>query len=245
MTSAGWQLQSKTASLTAAGWQLKFELDRPQLGIDSLSTVGDVHCNTFKVFGADQDAHRVLVEFYQRDQDLIATYAAAEFPDARSQILWRFHPSKNNHFLTLEVVVSVQTHVLHTVPKTMVESEVLGHHQLLPAPESRDLLPNLRAVAADALADRTDSYLFQLGPQQSYCEFIHPLDLATSGAKLILPAGATEVACLRRELFVRPLEKGVILRSRLLGLYCSTSLPLEAACKEYLRFSNSDPTINA
>jgi hypothetical protein len=81
--------------------------------------------------------------------------------------------------------------------------------------------------------------------QGSYVEMVHPLDF---GRTEICGVGVTESGearlwSFKHTLFAETLEKGVILRSRVLGAFVGREADEEQAASLYREFANSEPPL--
>jgi hypothetical protein len=91
--------------------------------------------------------------------------------------------------------------------------------------------------------DGPGCFLFRLADGVSYAEMVHPADYETSSIEQIRTADGGPQTCLRQKLFLRRLEKGVILRSRLLALFLPTDGDQQAAAAAYRNYCLSEPPL--
>jgi hypothetical protein len=204
------------------------------------------------------------VEAYLRGPDLIATYRGAAAQPFRWQVYWRaerkLYPGS---LAAIELVVSVQTRLLDSQPQLMISS-------LLPAVSGwrwrscetgREASENV--VYSPAARREFDShgglgcYRFPLADAEiDYVEIVHPADFTSSSLAAIPPADPGPAPCsapqsarmagqmlLAHQLFVRPLEKGVILRSRVLGLFVPREAPQGNVAEYYRVFAAEAPPL--
>jgi len=149
-----------------------------------------------------------LADHWPRGADLVATYEPDDPRRLRSTVMWRSH-GRHEGIASWEVVVSAQTSLLETEVAVEVWSDIAADSLLClsgsNAPCWRPIAPGeaLPESAAAILARRAGS---------SCLIAVHPtdarrIDIETS-------AGRCGVTC---RLFAAPLEKGVLLRSRVLA----------------------------
>ena len=77
----------------------------------------------------------------------------------------------------------------------------------------------------------------------SYVEMIHPADFQRDA--LSVGTETTGPVLLRHRLFRQSLEKGVILRARLRGIFCATENDTSIAAEAYHAFAATEPPLGA
>jgi hypothetical protein len=158
------------------------------------------------------DAPESVTDLYQRGVDLAATYAQSPERHFRPQIYWRYldDDATGNDVTGLELIVSAQTSLLDSQPKTVIEST-------LPAGEVLDLSTAMMA----ACLFRPTAW------SVSYCQMMFASDLAQSQL-----TKQNTLPCLSWQLFHERLEKGVIRRGRIRGMFLprERDSELAAAC---------------
>lgn len=163
------------------------------------------------------------VEHYVRGGDLVATYANQPAADMRSQAYWRAASHERaGAIAAIELVLSVQTSLLDSSPRIFTYSRILaGEASRLTKREGGsfvNIVPPAGAADPDDIPEAPQCYLFRLpGRQYSYVEMVHPDDSRNSSWDGWLH-GTDYRLELRHELFSETLEKGVILRARVLGI---------------------------
>lgn len=185
------------------------------------------------------------VDFYVRGDDLIATYSDQPAPAMRTQVYWRANdPQAAEVAAAIELVVSVQTSRLDSCPRLTTRSECLATEayrlvdaesatfgSIVPLPDFSEL------VDEDGLPQ---CFLFRLpGRQFSYVEMVHPAAAAKSTWEGWLN-GLDFRMQLRHQLFFDSLEKGVILRARVLGLLVDRRHDKLLAAQRWLSFLASE-----
>ncbi|HEX4146949.1 MAG TPA: hypothetical protein VHY91_25855 [Pirellulales bacterium] len=228
-----WRLEQRRATLKLGPLDADIDLDQPALGLERLK-LGGCAITPARLLGVELPPSNAagdrLVETYLRGDDLIATYADTAQPSFRWQIYWRAVLQRFPQALAaIETIVSVQTGLLDSRPQLMLRSAVpcsraavwratIGNGEL--SCERFDPGSTAKTIGA---AEGWGCFGFELsGVAASYVEMVHPADFDSSMAEAVeAPFGQADRAggvALRHRLFGERLEKGVILRSRVLGL---------------------------
>lgn len=226
-----------------------------QAEIDLLWPTGGVRClvcdgaqlpnfRVLAVFPAGLPSGRkqeTLVESYVRGSDLVATYKQTPDRDIRPQVYWRF--LSDNGYGGIEVIVSVQTDLLHSRPALHTSGQY-GASQVLRLEDVESM--SFRVVEQASVARPEDgASLFLIRPEThpnlSYAEMVHPSDFVKADIYLNVPGG-TE---LRHDLFPESLEKGVIRRARLRSYWLARRGDEELAAKKYQQLIKSSPPLTA
>jgi hypothetical protein len=180
------------------------------------------------------------LERYVRGGDLVVTYPERPAASMRSQLYWRAasHPH-DKAIAALELVVSVQTSLLDSSPRFAIRSQLLAAEafQLVDAERGQfsSIVPPEDDTDPDAIG-APFCYLFRFsGRQYSYAEMVHPG--AAQSSKWEGWLHGTEYRLeLRHELFADRLEKGVILRGRVLGVLLDRRDDKAAAARHWQSF---------
>jgi len=181
------------------------------------------------------------VEVYTRGTDLVATYADRPEPAMRTQIYWRAAtPATEGSLGGVELVASVQTSLLDSCPRLVTSSEVTTYEafKLVDVASGRfnKIAPQSDWSAAQTLSAPPHCFLFRLVNQPiSYVEMVDPTGAERSDWDSWLAGGFFRMR-LRHHLFANQLEKGVILRSRVLGLLIPRANDLAVAAGHYAKF---------
>jgi hypothetical protein len=160
------------------------------------------------------------VETYVRGTDLVTTHPATVERPTRVQLYWRrWHDVPQEAAAVCELVVSVQTHLLDSDPTLVIESRFVGAQDLLQLDGASEV---------------------NLGGNQAII-LTHPNDAAET--ELIRGSNSNPGFVVRNTLFRQRLEKGVILRGRL--LFAWSEQKLSAAAREALsaRFIHAEPVL--
>jgi hypothetical protein len=159
------------------------------------------------------------IETYVRGTDLVTTHPATNARPTRIQLYWRrWHGLPASVAAAVELIASVQTHLLDSDPSLVIESRV---------PQAN------KALQTEGVTE------IQAGSSQLLI-LTHPHDateveLQTSDAS----------AAVQHILFRRRLEKGVILRGRLLFVWSDQPVAADELKECADRFKFSEPMLTA
>jgi hypothetical protein len=145
----------------------------------------------------------------------------------------------------VEVQVSVQTSLLENDPALFASSRLLAAEWLYLADDGDARCSPLGLPPDFSAASHADRgcWLARLNDKLSYCEIVHPLDFRSSQLSCQPTGSGTAASVLRHRLFAENLEKGVILRARVLGVLLPRDEDVRTA-REHLRaFSRSEPPL--
>lgn len=233
-----WQLKDYSASLALPSLIGQLNVLEPWQGLKSPVWKGVALPPTVSVLQVDAReliaANRLPLEVYVRQQDLIATYAPSEGRNVQTQIYWR--ASQRGAGAGVELIISAQTHLLDSRP-------ALPAVTLLPASQVFHLADDEDRMIELSLDEQTrlEFSAAQIAPllvfrphgaAYSYLEMVQPSDFA--GANLELRGG--ELLRFSHHLFAERLEKGVIRRVRLGGMFLPRGDDLEQARTIYREF---------
>ena len=195
-----WRLNDALALYDDGRRKARVDLHHPGAGLHDWRTSGEAG-SAARLLGVDLGEVAAdelsLPESYARVDDLVATYRRTASRPFRLQAYWRHVElaagGACGDVSAFDLEVSINTDLLDTRPTVDVVS-TLGPATVVRAADERMLL--VRPVDAD----------------WSYVEIAHPAD--DCATRIDARHGTTEV---RRTLFGRFLEKGVIVRARLRG----------------------------
>ena len=211
------------------------------------------------------------VESYVRGADMIVVYEESSRWPVRVDAVWRaVAPAASAQFLAaVDLIVSVRTHLLNMRPDLAVES-VIPSSDVFRLPNSRsaaceplapvDKQPVGKEPTVITPETGAGCLLFRFpGVDFSYIEMVHPADFehdelagGVSGDAVhcgaAVPAahcGAAVPAALRitHRLFRTTLEKGVILRARVRGVFVNRHDDARSAADCYAAFATADPPL--
>lgn len=184
-------------------------------------------------------ANRLPLEVYTRGSDLVATYAASETRNIQTQIYWRaVDETAYCHAAGVELILSAQTHLLDSRP-TLTTQSVLPEGNVLgfsgdAAQPLREIEIGFSGKTEFSAAQPMPLFLFQpQGTDYSYLEMVQPSDYA--GASLERRGDTLRLV---NQLFPERLEKGVIRRARLCGVFLPRANDVANAIAAYQAFIN-------
>ena len=247
-----WVQTDSVALLESPGLRGRLDLRHPHRGLtdvqvsygsDSFRGVSVPHLLQVQLAGQSGLASPVLDQ-YIRHTDLVVTYAAAVEGDVQSQVYWREVKPAVADAWGMETIVSVQTERLDSDPASGTSSDVsaeeiwlLGSQGML---ERCDL--GLSSPKGYSVQASRGLFLFRLpGGELSYLEMVHPSDLAE--ARVVMVDDTTQITRSFFRLFSERLEKGVIRRGRVRGLFLPRKSDIESASLLYEEFVDSDPPL--
>lgn len=185
----------------------------------------------------DPTAPAGAIESFVRDGDLAVTYADRPRPHMRAQIYWRASAHQRaGAVAALELLVSVQTDSLDSRPQITVGSRLPAQEVFRSDDPPRGTFVEAvdGALPKRAMADHHPcAHLVHLpGGQFSYAQMVHPAD----SHKTWLESASDGSLRLGHELFSQRLEKGVILRARVLGVLLERADDRAAAAEHFAAF---------
>jgi hypothetical protein len=256
---ASWQLDGYSASLRIGALTARLDLRHPQLGLTRLAMADKLVAGAASVLAvcaptSAPTAPASPLDAYSRGSDLIATYGPTDAHPFRYQAYWRAQPTRYPEALAaVELVVSIQTHLLDSRPRLHVAGllpAMSGWHWRS-AQQTGELVDAIDCPPIKLQhfgpAGGIGCFRFRLaGSDLDYAEIVHPVDFQSSSldvAPLDVAAGSRAAASgaerstlLSHQLFTGQLEKGVILRSRVLGLFLPASAPRGMIAEYYRSF---------
>jgi hypothetical protein len=240
-----WELNDYEARLRLGLLDARTDVRAPYSGLTT--SLGTSKLKLFRVELPPAKDERVdaAPECYVRGPDLVSTYVQDERRQIRGQVYWRAFEWGESRASALELIVSVQTSLLDSDPTLHVRSQVTAGELLniksYDPPAARADTPRGSDNFVVKYEGRGPAcWLLRLSSDElTYAEMVHPSDFVASSFQEISP-GLIEHST---RLFRGPLEKGVILRSRLRGVLLprSDDVALAAAC--YREFTASQPPL--
>jgi hypothetical protein len=179
-----------------------------------------------------------LEDCYLRGTDLVAVYTQAAQRSQRTQVYWRHKEmiattNSAEKIFGVEMVVSVQTDLLDSLPEletqtTLVAKEVLQITDLedltaVSLREDRTLLPDQGPCCIVLRLNDSQLSYVEMEPAQDFRE--------------LRVRHTSDQVSLRHRLFPQRLEKGVILRARVRGLFVPRGNDLQSAADFYEQFN--------
>jgi len=250
MSAPEWEFRQPQATLATDACSAVLNVDEPSRGIRKvrlhehplpghLLGVGAIGLATptlDEVSVAASDVNTLQrVDAYQRLGDIVASYEGGSPGEVRKQIYWRALPTRSPSALAaFELVVSLQTQLLDLYPTVEVTTTLPAHSLWQLAELEEPKLQQLRLKKGDRLkieaGARPSCFLVRLpGHAYSYAEMLPPADFhaaqmhfATSGQLQI-----------RQHIAAGRLEKGVIRRARVRGVFLPRRRDASAAIAWY------------
>ena len=258
MAQSVWRVDGDWAELCLPTASARFDWRRPAMGLTGLQADGRAVAGDglLQVELADvTEPNAAAVECYERGGDLVVTYGELPSRPLRAQLYLR----SGSHALAgasaaIELVASVQTSLLDSNSQLAVRSRLAaaavwrltaaGPSSSADVAWQRVALQPGQSWAIDGQSG-AGSFLLRLPGEFSYAEFVHPLDFHQTTLTMQDPPGGSgwPQVQLRHELFARRLEKGVILRARVLGVLLPRAGDLAAALEHYQAFAASEPPL--
>ncbi|HEY2892561.1 MAG TPA: hypothetical protein VGJ16_00050 [Pirellulales bacterium] len=244
MTAPRWQLEDDLARLRFPRVQAELALAAPEGGLGRMSFGGSpvegLRLLALSSPTARKASSARLVESFGRGGDLIARYADWPEMAMQAQLAWRTaSPSFGNVLAGVEMVISVETSLLDSCPTMAIVSQVPAQTALNLPDQSSDTFAHIDATRGLAPTAAAGCYLFRLDNLRcSLVQAVHPVDAPTNRLEQSprSPGGEKTNYLLRHELFAAQLEKGVILRARVLAALIEREADEAAAKALYKAF---------
>ncbi len=230
--SVGWDLGTFVATYTQGDFSFGVDLAHPARGLRNPVFRGrqlpDVHVFRLTPSPPPPSTGETVIDAYIRGEDLVVTYAQTASRTVRPQVYWRgIAPAPQ--VSGVELIVSMQTSLLDSSPVLSIETHWPAAETLIRQHDGgwKTCGPGETTVSAEPPA----VFLFR------------PADAAFSYAELIFPAdfrgAVVSPGSLRYQLFPEFLEKGVIRRARLQGVWLPREHDGALATKCYERLIES------
>jgi hypothetical protein len=231
-----WSLRDSTAELIGGLLAGRFDTARPNAGFHCLALTNEKKpAGLLSVYRADVANEKPwplsLAECYVRGNDLVASYQPADSWPFSPQLYWRANSLRkvDSVLASISLLVSVQTHLLDTVPQIAVASALDCDELLLVSP-NRGSGPIVEQIEPSKTISATSDccVIFRLREAPlSYVEIMHLGDFQDVCVRET-PGGSA----LEWRLFAEFLEKGVIRRARLHAAVLARESDIEnaAAC---------------
>jgi hypothetical protein len=247
-----WQLKGRTAVLRLGGLSAAIATLRPGDGLVNL-VAGGQQLAAPRLLGvvlgqAPDSPVADSIEDYVRGTDLVVAYDASSRRPLRVDVVWRaIAPTTSGNFLAaVDLIVSVRTHLLDIHPEVAVQSVVPSNEALRLRTHREATWEPLEVPDSAATVISPESgvgcLLFRLpNVDWSYVEMVHPADFQRDEISRGEPGdGTLRVA---HQLFRMSLEKGVILRARVRGVFVKRRDDAQAALECYESFAAAEPPL--
>ncbi|HEX5445075.1 MAG TPA: hypothetical protein VFW87_14650 [Pirellulales bacterium] len=235
-TSAEWNLDASRAALRLGSFSASVNLSAPQRGVHQVKLAAQpLECEALgvKLESAGQGAPPALIDAYPRGGDLVAAYAQGPSSLVSTQIYWRaaLLEFDGESCPTIDLQVSVQTSLLESRPALSTRS-CLPACEVVSAALGPPVQARSREPGAHCLVFRPSAW------NESYVEMVHPSDAVAS--EVATKASTMEIA---HRLFEHELEKGVILRARVRGMFVPRRGDTELALAAWRQFVAQAPPL--
>jgi hypothetical protein len=246
-----WRLDGKHAFLQCGELAAEIDLASPSEGLRGIK-FRDIPLSPFRLFQlmpgtVASSVTESPTDIYIRGGDLVASYAPiAEYPISR-QVYWRALDDADRGQSGVELWISPQTSVLVSDPLLACTTvlPVCELHQLAVA-DSGDFVQHVvNDMPTIALGSESGTGAFLFRPADAdwtYCQMVHPADFA----EVTISTAGESLIRLTALLFLgEPLEKGVIRRARVRGLFMPRQHDSTCAVDAYQRFASSELPLTA
>ena len=252
MYPVSWQLRELDAVLQCGGLSAKIAFSRPSDGMVNV-VVADHRLGAARLLGigvgpAVESQGTCPIESYVRGPDLAVAYEASGQWPVRVDALWRaIAPATPDKFLAgVDLIVSVRTHLLDAHPNLAVQSVVPASDVFrLAGPCGAACEPLALSAAAPTIIGPDNGggcLLFRLPKVDlTYLEMVHPADFQHDELSGSESGGPLRIA---HRLFRMTLEKGVILRARIRGVFMNRQQDAEVAAECYASLAAADPPLS-
>lgn len=250
MTLSTWELNGHLARLHSDQLSAEVDLARPAEGVFHIRVAG-THVNDMRVLGVAMPSPvagqaDAIGDAYVRAAELTAAYDASGDWPVRVDAVWRrVNRSSHHEFVAaIELLVSVRTDSLNSQPRMAVESTFSGGEVALAADRNADRFEPFSSSTVDLASAGQDAcrgcIVFRpTGSDLSYVEMVHPADFRQDE----LVGGGDTPFRVRHHLFDDSLEKGVVLRARLRGVFVPRGSDTQLASEQYAAFRASEPPL--
>ena len=252
MQSACWTVCEHQAVLESSEFSAKVNRLRPSAGVHEVSAQGQ-YFDGLRILQlrapshGDRDEH--LVESYVRGPDLVATYGQTDQRTVRPQIYWRAASLTHEGYraVGIDMEVSMQTSLLDSTPSVKTVSQLGQSEVWRLSCSSSGTFERLRVSTSHPsefqASNGTSLFLFRLqDSESSYVEMVHPSDFD----RAVLSRNRNDRGSwtLAFKLFDdEHLEKGVIRRGRIRGMFVPRQHDQQIAVACYRQLSDSAPPL--
>jgi hypothetical protein len=200
-----------------------------------------VHARALQLHWRDRTsgASETVSDAYVRGQDCVVTYTQEPQQTVRPQVYWRALVDEPDHAFGVELIMSMQTSLLHCLPTTDCIS-------VLPCGNFRTLKPDLtwqeiEPESQGVWTSAPSSVVLFRHPELtvSLLTMVHPDDYQATEVRT-LEDGLAEVRC---KLFDESLEKGVIRRGRVRFIALPRDKDEQLAVAQFGKFAAIEPPL--
>ena len=248
-----WTLEKQTAHLNTNHITAVLDVLQPSQGLSNLAAFRCplTNCRVLQILAPfRRDGSESLHEVYVRGDDLIASYAGSESTALQPHIRWRSLQIRTQQLdaVGVELIVSMQTYLLDSDPTVSISSTLVATDVRRCVDLENGDFETLAVISPGELPvsedPRASLIVFRLvGVDISYVEMVPPTDYR--GGQLQGTSPGSSAVCWRSRIFSERLEKGVIRRGRIWGLFVRRSHDLELAVRCYRQLTSSPPPLTA
>ena len=210
-----WQLSGQQAHTCLAGQKGRLDYGKPERG---LQLHGPQQQSLHLLCLHDEGSPILsLAKAYVRHDDLVINYGGDRDLPFHLQVYWgrRSYPA-SAEWNAMEWTLAMQTGSLIDPSRLTTTTSGSGAEQVLQLPASETAAPkSIESNVSLCASDSTGCILVRMG-EFSYIELIHPQDFQS--AEIVYQSGESNFS-IKRSVFDCTLEKGVIVRARLFGLW--------------------------
>ena len=249
MTSSLWNLRADRATLDIASLAATLDLTHPANGLGITRALGasvaDAQFLGISIPGLSESGQHSITDRYVRQEDLTAAYELTGDCPLHVDARWSVcdGTSNDSRFVAVEVLVSVRTWVLDSLSQLSVVSRCPAEEVLHSIGGEIDVFATIAPAAADHLefseapAGRGCMLLRLPESVISYVEMVRPGDFQSE--EIAFQASVPQRAGILHRLSVEHLEKGVILRARVRGVFVPRDNDEQIAAEQYQAFVES------
>jgi hypothetical protein len=260
MTTPIWRLNGHMAKLAHPQLRGLLDLARSQRGLHELEVSGIRFEGTgllgVGISGDSLDASAAPSECHARATDLVAVYRAAPERPFEVELRWRICPLHQPAapLPAMELILSVRTELPRHQPELATQSVLAGGEALgLLSGEEDAFAPLVPAAGApvrfDPLSGRPCWLLRPVEAPWSYAEMLRPSELKHGELGLLSDVEGErdrrgQFFRLRQRLFVGELEKGVLVRCRVRGMFLPRQDDARRAAAAFAAFVAEEPVLS-
>jgi hypothetical protein len=186
---------------------------------------------------------------YARIDDLVVTFSESPQWQLRTQFYWRYCRKLESIAPAVELIASLQTNLLDAPADVSTRTHLSADETFYLASDQHSFRELARSSRPQLITSELSAgcILFRLtSANVSYAEIVHPSDFRETTLEALpeLRVEDPATSC-RHRLFGRRLEKGVILRARVLAVLLPQDDDLRIARHLYRLFAASEPVLTA
>jgi len=235
---AMWNLHNSVARLESSDILAALDIEKPYEGlyVERACVNRALGARILRLNASqDDDIYPAVQEYYARGKDVVATYTPTRTGAVRAQVYWRYHQFdvEQGPAVGVELIVSMQTSLLDSDPSASVITSIPCDEVWaceLDDDASQFERLQLSIARPTVWTEKGSRTVHLFRPQNrnvSYVEVVHEEDGQL--ARMELAAGSRPTVHCETSLFGEPLEKGVIRRGRVWGMFVPRSNDFDAA----------------